>query len=437
MTRPARAARTVLLPLLFLAAGRGASPFAAERPDFAALAAAEEKRAVEERRFFHARPELAGRERETQAAVRGRLAAIPGVELIEGEWGTGVVAILRGRAGRPLIAWRSDMDALPITETTGLPFASDRTDTLGGREVGVSHACGHDLHMSVALGAARVLSAVRDRLPGSVLFIFQPAEETGAGAAAMLEAGLFDGDRRPACVLALHDHPTLPAGTIGSCPGWATANVDVFRLTVKGRSGHGAYPHRTVDPVHLASRMVIAFQSIVAREIDVNRHAVISVGSIHGGNKSSVIPDEVTLTATVRSHDDETREALREKVGRVARGIAASAGAPEPDLDYRFGTPAGYNDPELVERARAVFRRVVGPENERLYPPGMGGEDFARYGRVVPGFQFRLGVRPPDRPCPSLHASGFDPDEDAIGLGVRVVAELLWEMAVHESGGGR
>ncbi|MBN1824800.1 MAG: amidohydrolase [Candidatus Eisenbacteria bacterium] len=405
-------------------------------PDFARLAAAEEARAIEDRQWFHARPELAGREWETRAGVRERLSAIPGVELVEGDWGTGVVAILRGLSAKPLVAWRSDMDALPITETTGLPFASTRTDTLRGKETGLSHACGHDLHMSITLGAARVLSAARDRMPGSILFLFQPAEETGDGAAAMLDAGVFDGERKPACVFALHDHPTLRTGRIGSCPGWATANVDVFRLVVKGSGGHGAYPHRAVDPVLLASRMVTAFPSIIAREIDVNHHAVISVGSIEGGNKSSVIPGEVTLTATVRSHDEETRLALRDKVERTVRGLAASAGAPEPELEYFFGTPAGYNDPKLVERAREVFRRVVGPENETLYPPGMGGEDFSRFGRVVPGFQFRLGVSPEGGDAGPLHSSGFDPDERAIAIGVRVVAELLWDRLIVESESG-
>lgn len=384
-------------------------------------------RVIADRRWFHANPELALREFETQAYIRRALEEIPGVEPVDGEWGTGLVAILRGAHDGPLVAWRADMDGLPIEEKTGLPYASTKRDTVSnGGETAFSHSCGHDIHMSVALGAVRVLSGLRDRMHGSILFIFQPAEEIGAGSAMMLEAGLFDDGRLPECVFAFHDHPTLETGEVGSCPGWATANVDAFRLTVRGESGHGAYPYRSIDPVTIASKMVLAFNDIVAREIDVNHHAVISVGSIHGGAKSSIIPDEVVLEATVRSHDDETRMALKEKIERTAKGIAASAGAPEPLLEYYLGTPAGYNDPELVARVREVVRRVLGPENDVLYEPGMGGEDFSRYGRVVPGFQFRLGVAPPGVEM-TLHSSAFNPDEAAIPVGVRIVSEILWD----------
>jgi hippurate hydrolase len=297
---------------------------------------------------------------------------------------------------------------------------------MGETEVGVMHACGHDLHMSIALGAARVLSQVRSEMKGRILFIFQPAEEIGAGSEMMIEGGVFNEGRMPKCVLALHDHPTIPVGKVGSCPGWSTGNVDVFRLTVKGRGGHGAYPHEAVDPVTLAAQMILAFNQIVARQINVKNHCVISVGSIHGGVKSSVIPDEVVIKATVRSHGDETRAALKEKIGRVVRGIAAAAGAPEPVLEYHYGTPSGYNDPQLVAQVREVFRRVLGPENEIEYEPSMGGEDFSRYGRIVPGFQFRLGVAPEGAEM-SLHSPGFNPDERSVGIGMRVVAEILWD----------
>jgi amidohydrolase len=263
-------------------------------------------------------------------------------------------------------------------------------------------------------------------MPGAVLFVFQPAEETGEGAASMLAAGLFAGDRRPACILALHDHPTLPVGQVGSCPGPSSANVDAFRLTVRGKGGHGAYPHEAIDPVTLAAQMVLALNGIVSREIDVNQNAVISVGSIHGGSKSSAIPDEVVLDATVRSQDEETRQQLKSRIERTARGLAAAAGAPEPVLEYVLGTPAGFNDPRIVSEAREVFRRVLGPENEVEYEPGMGGEDFAFYVREVPGFQFRLGVGRPGTEM-ALHSSKFDPDERAIPIGMRVVSELLWD----------
>jgi len=399
----------------------------APQPGFAELVARHETRTIADRRWFHAHPELSGREFETQARLRRDLQEIPGVELIEGEWGTGLVAILRGGRPGPLVAWRADTDGLPITEQTGLPFASVRRDTLsGGREVGVMHACGHDIHMSVAMGALRVLADVREQMPGALLFILQPAEETGAGAEQMLAAGVFADGRLPRCVLALHDHPTIPCGKVGSCPGWGSANVDGFRLTVRGDGGHGAYPHRSIDPVTLAAQMVQAFNNIVAREIDVNRHCVISVGSIHGGAKSNVIPDDVVIEATVRSHDETTRLALKEKIERTVLALAEAAGAPAPLLEYALGTPGGYNDPELVAQVREVFRRVLGPENEIVYEPGMGGEDFSRYGQVVPGFQFRLGVDPPGGTS-SLHSPTFNPDERSVAIGMRVVAEVIWD----------
>ncbi|RPJ47752.1 MAG: amidohydrolase [Candidatus Latescibacterota bacterium] len=422
--------RAALSALLFASVAAHAA--GAEAPNFRELARRHEAEAIADRRWFHERPELAMRERETAARLREILAAVPGIEIVEGEWGTGVVAILRGGLPGPLVAWRADIDALPIAEETGLPFASTRTDTLGGRTIGLMHACGHDIHMSVALGAARALSDARLAMPGSVLFVFQPAEETGEGAAAMIEAGVFAGDRLPECVLALHDHPTLRVGQVGSSAGWSSANVDAFRLTVKGKGGHGAYPHETIDPVTLASRMVLAFNDIVAREVDPNKPAVISIGSIHGGSKSSAIPDEVVLSATVRTRDEETRLAVKQKIERTATGLASAAGAPAPLVDYFLGTPSGYNDPALVEEVREVFRRVVGPENDLEYPPGMGGEDFSLYGRIVPGFQFRLGVASDGAPT-NLHSATFGPDERAIAIGIEVTSEVLWDQLVRRS----
>jgi amidohydrolase len=222
-------------------------------------------------------------------------------------------------------------------------------------------------------------------------------------------------------------NPTLEVGQIGSCPGWATANVDGFVLKVNGTGSHGAYPHQGVDPVTLAAQMVLAFQTLITREIDVNRHAVISVGRIEGGAKSNVIPDQVTIEATVRSLDKETRQMLADKVKRTVQGLAAAAGAPEPELEYYFGTDGGYNDPELTAQAREVVRRVLGPDADTEYDPGMGGEDFAYLGQRIPGFQFRLGVTAPGASPMSLHSADFNPDERAIGLGIRIAAEILWD----------
>jgi len=413
--------RLRLVPLVLLLATA-----AAAAPDFAALADRHEAATITDRRHLHTIPELSGREIETQAYLREIMSGLPGFELIDGDWGTGLVAILRGAHEGPLVAWRADIDALPLTETTGLPFASTRRDTLGGVETGLMHACGHDIHMSVALGAMRILADLRDEMAGDILWIIQPAEETGEGANAMLAAGVFEEGRRPACALALHDHPTIECGRIGVCPGYASGNVDGFELTVHGRGGHGAYPHHTIDPVSLAARIVLALNDVIAREINVQTPAVISFGSIHGGAKNNVIPDAVVLKATVRTHDDATRALVREKIERTVYGLAEAAGAPEPELVHDLGTPAGYNDPDLVAQVVETATRVLGAQNVVTYQPGLGGEDFSQYGRVVPGFQFRLGVGRPDRPM-TLHSPAFDPDERSVKIGMRVVAEILWD----------
>lgn len=405
---------------------------AAPAPDFAALTARHEAVTLADRRWLHQHPELSGREVATRAYLLQRLQHIPGVTIVEGGWGgLGLVAVLAGAPDGPVIAWRADMDALPITEAVDVPFASTCRDTVaGGREVGVMHACGHDIHMSVSLGALRMLADARDQLPGTLVWIFQPAEEIGEGAYQMIEAGVLDVAGGIDRAFALHDHPTIAVGQAGVCAGPATANVDGFRLVVRGRGGHGAYPHTTVDPVSLAARIVLALEGLVAREIDPNHPAVISIGHIEGGAKANVIPDAVVIEATVRTRDPETRALVQQKVERTVRGLAQAAGAPEPELLYDLGTPAGRNDPELSREIEAVMRRVLGDAAMVAYLPGMGGEDFGRFSAAVPGVQFRLGVGRPDTPM-DLHSPTFDPDERAIAVGMRLVAEILWDQLLR------
>lgn len=405
------------------------------RPDFEALVAAQAEETIGDRRWLHQHPELSMREHRTQAWIRERLLAIPGIELVEGEWGTGLVALLRGGRPGPLVAWRADIDALPITEETGLPYASIAADTLDGRQVGVMHACGHDIHAAVLLGAARVLSQSRVEMPGSVLFLVQPGEEVGEGAALLIREGALVKAGTPVAIFGIHDHPTLLRGQAGYCPGWATANVDDFRIKVLGKGGHGAYPHRTVDPVIIAAQIVIGLQSIRSRELDTAERAVITVGSIRGGNTSNIIPDAVELRGTVRSLDPEVREQIREAVLRTAKGIAQAAGAPEPEIRYRYGTPSLYNNPDEVERAVRVLRRVVGEDQLIRYEPGMGGEDFSYFTRQIPGFMWRVGVARPGE-HQNLHSPDFDPDEAAIPLGVRLAVEVLWERMEAGEGSG-
>ena len=396
------------------------------RPDFEGLAARQAEETIADRRWLHEHPELSMREHRTQEWIRRRLAAIPGINFVDGEWGTGLVALLRGGKPGPLVAWRADIDALPITEETGLPYASTAVDTLNDRQVGVMHACGHDIHAAVLLGTARLLSETRAEMPGSVLFLVQPGEEVGEGAELLIRGGVLEKSGSPVAIFGIHDHPTLLSGQVGYCPGWATANVDDFRIKVLGKGGHGAYPHRTVDPVLIAAQIVIGLQSIRSREVDTSERAVITVGSIRGGNTSNIIPEEVELRGTVRSLDPQVREQIREAVLRTAKGIAQAAGAPEPEIRYRYGTPSLYNHPDEVERAARVLRRVAGEDQVIRYEPGMGGEDFAYYTQKIPGFMWRLGVARPGE-HQNLHSPDFNPDEAAIPLGVRLAAEVLWE----------
>jgi amidohydrolase len=398
----------------------------APRPDFKALATRVAEETIADRRWLHSHPELSLREFKTQEYLKKKLAAIPGVELVPGDWGTGLVVLLRGSRPGPLVAWRADIDALPLIESTGLPYASTVRDTMRGRDVGVMHACGHDIHAAVLLGAARVLAQSRTTLPGSVLFVIEPAEEIGAGAPLLLEAGLFAGERKPESIFGIHDHPTIPYGKVSYCPGRSSGNVDEFRVRVVGKGGHGAYPHEAKDPVVIAAQMVVALQSIVSREVNSARQAVITVGSIHGGTTSNVIPESVELAGTVRTLEPEIRSQVQAAVERTIRGIAAAAGAPEPEITYSLGTPSMNNDPTLVAETLPTLERVVGTANVVRYEPGMGGEDFSFYQDVVPGFLFRLGVGRPEREM-ALHNPDFDPDERAIPLGVEVASAVLWD----------
>lgn len=377
---------------------------------------------------LHRNPELSFEERRTSRRLAGLLRKA-GYDVTENVGGYGVVAVMRNGGG-PTVLARADMDALPVKEETGLEYASTATTKDEyGRDVHVMHACGHDIHMTCLIGAARTLAAVRDQWKGTLVLILQPAEERGAGAKAMLEDGLFERFPRPDYALALHVDAGLEAGKIGYTKGYAMANVDSVDIRVFGVGGHGAYPHLTRDPVVLSAQIIMALQTIVSREISPLDPAVITIGSIHGGAKHNVIPDDVELLLTVRSYSDETRAYLLSGIERVAKNAARTAGLPEDKLpvvtvrdEY---TPALYNTPELVDRAVAAIGKTLGAENLVEQEPVMGGEDFGRYGRVepkIPIFMFRLGavsngrmeqsLRGEGEPLPSLHSSKFAPDPD-------------------------
>ncbi|HYK42276.1 MAG TPA: amidohydrolase [Thermoanaerobaculia bacterium] len=369
---------------------------------------------------LHQTPELSMHEEKTSAKLANRLRKL-GYEVTTGVGGTGVVAILKNGKG-PTVFLRADMDALPVEERTGLPFASKVTaKDDSGATVPVMHACGHDFHMTALAGAAELLAKAKDRWRGTLFLIGQPGEEKGGGAEKMLKDGLFTRFPKPDFAISLHDKASAPAGKVIVTPGWVFANVDSVDLTIYGRGGHGAYPHTTVDPVVIAARTVVALQTLVARENSPFDPAVVTVGSIHGGLKHNIIPDEVKLQITVRSFKDDVRKRLLDGIARIAKAEAAAAGAQkEPAFAVVETTPSTYNDPALSKRLTAAFSRAFGADSVAEGQPTMGGEDFSEYGRAgVPAVQFEVGAVEAGRfadsqkngtPLPSLHSSGFFPD---------------------------
>lgn len=381
-------------------------------------------------KHLHANPELSFREEKTAAKIAEELQRLD-FEVTSNIGGHGLVGVLKNGMG-PTVLVRTDLDALPVEENTGLEYASKVRTTDGqGNEVGVMHACGHDAHMTVFVGTARLLSQLKNQWRGTLVMIGQPAEETGTGAKAMLEDGLFTKFPRPDYCLALHSNASLPAGKVGVCEGYALANVDFVDLKIRGVGGHGAYPHTTKDPVVIAAQIVLALQTIVSREIKPIEPAVVTVGSIHGGTKHNIISDEVDLQLTLRSYSDKVRNQTIAAIKRISKGIALAAGVPEdrlPTFTVREGfTPATYNNPELTRRTAKAMRLALGDENVLQTEPVMGGEDFGRYGRVEPEIPiciFWLGTVDPKNlqkgtPLPSLHSSLFAPvPEPTIKTGV-------------------
>lgn len=377
---------------------------------------------------FHAHPELSFQEVETAKRLAEQLAGF-GFSITRSVGGHGVVALLTNGQG-PTLMLRTDLDGLPVTEQTELVYASRvRMRNDEGVDVGVMHACGHDVHITNIIATAQYLAAHRAAWQGTLMVIGQPAEERGAGAKAMLLDGLFTRFPRPDFALALHVDPFLAAGKIGYATGYALANVDSVDITIHGKGGHGAYPHTTIDPVVQAAHLVVSLQSIVSREVKPIEPAVITVGSIHGGTKHNVIGDACHLQLTVRSYTDEVRERLLSSIARRARAVALAAGAAEPTLKVSEGTPALWNDKGLAGRLDPVFREALGEENVVLSEPSMGGEDFGRYGRAgVPILMFRLGAVEAPRLArfkqlgqqpPSLHSAAFFPDiEPSLRTGV-------------------
>ena len=389
---------------------------------------------------LHQHPELSFHEERTAATLAEGLRKL-GFEVTTGVGKLGVVGVLRNGPG-PTVMLRTELDALPVKEQTGLAYASQvTTHNDAGVEVPVMHACGHDVHMSAWMGTATLLSNSRDQWRGTLVLIGQPAEETVGGAAAMLKDGLFTRFPKPDYVIAIHDESDLPAGTVGYIPGYSHANVDSVDITIYGKGGHGAMPQTTVDPIVIAARTVLALQTIVSREIDPRDPAVITVGSIHGGTKHNIIPDSVHLQLTVRSYKPETRKHLLASIERIAKAESQAGNAPKPPLvEFSDASDSVYNDPKLTERVAAVLRKRLGNDKVVEMPPKMVAEDFSEYGKAgVPSVMFFVGAVNPAKyeaakasgtRLPSLHSSQFAPDvkptlETAIEAETAVLLDLL------------
>lgn len=404
-------------------------------------------------KHLHANPELSHVEQKTAAYIAKELRA-HGYNVTEnlgkydqpGLKAYGIVAVMKNGEG-PTVLVRTDLDALPVEEKTGVPYASKvRTKNETGDDVAVMHACGHDLHMTSFLGTAKMLGQMKNRWRGTLLLVGQPAEERGTGARAMLQDGLYTRFPKPDYAIALHTSASLEAGKIGYCEGYALANVNSVDITIRGVGGHGAYPQTTKDPIVLAAQVVLALQTIVSREISPFDPAVVTVGSIHGGTKHNIIPDEVHLQLTLRSYKEEVRKKLIASIERIVHGIAAAAGVPKErapivSVNETEFTPSTYNDPELTRRLVAALQPVLGVENVVQTDPVMGGEDFGRFsleGNQIPVCMFWLGAVPPEKiqkaargelTLPSLHSSEFVPlAEETIRTGVMTLTAAVLEL---------
>lgn len=382
---------------------------------------------TEIRHRIHQNPELGNRETETAALVAERLRAL-GFEVKTGIAKTGVVGVLRGGKPGPVVGVRADIDALPVTEETDLPFKSTKRGTYDGQEVGIAHACGHDIHTSVQLGVAEVLAAVKADLPGTVMFIFQPAEEgpppgERGGADVMLEEGIFK-ELKPVAIFALHSFPELEVGKVAANPGPTWAAVDHFYAKIVGKQSHGAYPHQGVDPVVIAAQAVLALQTIRSRNVPPLETAVVTVGIIRGGDRFNIIPGEVRLEGTVRTYTPAVHDLVERRMREILDGIT-KAGGGSYELDYQRTAPPTVNDPALTAESRTILEKALGAENYVVSEPTMGGEDFAYFANTVPSYYFRLGTVGAGKTSGGLHTPTFRGDDGAVPVGIRAMSRLV------------
>ncbi|MCC5907155.1 MAG: amidohydrolase [Balneolaceae bacterium] len=396
-------------------------------------------------KHFHANPELSLQEENTSRRLAEELRQL-GFSVTEQVGGHGIVAVYENGDG-PVILVRSDMDALPMREETGVPFASTATAiTVEGEETYVMHACGHDLHMAAMVGTANVMLQKKDQWNGTLVFIGQPAEELFLGARAMIRDGLFERFPLPDYMLALHVDSAMPSGQVGFSSGYAYANVDMGEIVVRGRGGHGAYPNYTVDPVVMASRIVLDLHTMISREISATDPANISIGSIRGGSSANIIPNEVRMEIALNVHNENTRERLIRRIEEKLKAAGIAEGLSEEEwpqliLNDETRVASVYNDPEMGERVRNTFQRVLGPENVHETLPFMYGEDFGEYNHAmpdIPGLLFGVGSIPPDdmkaaeaglKEIPTTHSPLYLPDlEPTLRTGILTMSSAIIDL---------
>ncbi|HYE87189.1 MAG TPA: amidohydrolase [Vicinamibacterales bacterium] len=424
--------RNVLIVVMIVWCVAASTPLHAQSPaapnplaaDVDRLSAELNPQVVAWRRDFHKHPELGNNEVRTAKVIADELRKL-GYEVQTGVAGTGVVGVLKG--GRPgrVVALRSDMDALPVTEQGDLPFKSTAKAQWNGQEVGVMHACGHDNHMAILLGAAATFAKVRDRIPGTIKLIFQPAEEGPGGAEPMIKAKVLENPKVDA-IFGLHVFP-FPAGSVVYRAGPLMASADSFVIKVKGRQTHGAVPWGGIDPIVIGSQIVMALQTIVSRTVNITEApAVVTVGRFTGGNRSNIVPEEIELEGTVRAFDENVRKNIHDRIRNIASNLAESAGA-TASVEFGLGYPVTRNDPTLTERMVPTLRRAAGAENVRVGPLTGTAEDFSYFQQQVPGLFVFLGVTPKDQDwtkAPQNHSPLFFADESALPVGVKVMTNL-------------
>src|SRR5438270_2227893 len=385
---------------------------------------------------LHQNPELSSHEAQTAAKLAGRLKSL-GYEVTEHVGGTGIVAILKNGSG-PVVMLRTELDALPVEEKTGLPYASKvRTKDDAGHDVPVMHACGHDLHMASLLATAAIMARSKESWYGTLMLIGQPAEETISGAKRMIEDGMLKRFPRPDVAVALHVGNNLPAGKVGIAPGIYDTNADSLRITIYGKGGHGSAPHTAIDPIVIAARTILTLQTIPSREVKPGEMAVITVGYIQAGSKNNIIPDQAEMGLTVRTYKPDVRKQMLAAIARIAKAEAQAAGAPrEPLIEHYEGTDAVYNDPALAERLRLALEATLGKENVLTEQPITASEDFSYFvEQGISGFYFSLGGADPEKyaaakaagtTLPSNHSSLFAPDVDpALHTGIAAEVTVL------------